>query len=277
MIERPSTETLLKLTLDELTEEEASEVREHLIDCPESRETVRALLEEPEGPPALEEPISREEKAEAWQLLSQRIQAQQVASASEGKTDATGVSSIQGNPQTQSQESGPPAGEGSKVLPYSKPATLTTGSGPRIVGTAAAAAIFAFGVGLFVGQGPEPVSTRVGAWTTLEGDQMASRGEVDLLPQVTCPLSEGDFIWSLSLPVGISATSGFYLEVQRPDGKSEGGVLAHQDDFGQILITRPQSQTPDGEYLIRVWDSNRAELLETLRFSVSCDEDPDSK
>lgn len=256
MTEHPSVETLLDLTLGELSDEHAAEVRDHLIDCEACRVQVQSLLDTSDEPPAGHEPVSRFEKEAARRDLARAMRDEGFASAADR---------LAKGPETKRPEGERQAAE----QPW------------RVLGLAAAVGLVAFGLGSWFG------SSEVGA---VKAEERASWGAVTM-PAVdpvrgpsaeapsTCPGSSGtsgavageSFVWFVETPENDTSEPVVDIEVIAPDGtvepRLEGGV---PDEYGRLVIVRPVGITPDGIYTIRWFVSGGTEPLAEQRIRVAC-------
>lgn len=264
MSNHPSLESLLALTLGELSDDEAFELREHLIGCESCRLCVKEFLETPDEPPIGEPRLTDSERSKAWAGLAEKL----------GTTGRVlGPEPPQKDPKVQPAMAVP-------FLPYPAPShrlPATTHRWPiALMGTTAAAVALAFGTGLFMGRshgtGLE-TATQVAVWTPLTGDLGARRGTQgpSTEPTVICPEEKRALVWALNLGAASPlATSRLRVEIISPDGTIETLDRVPRDEFGRVLLTRSRESTPDGAYMIRVFSEHETEALETFYCMVSC-------
>lgn len=263
MTTHPSLESLLDLTLNELPEDRASEVREHLLDCRECRTQVKELLEHPTDPPAGEARLSDSERSEAWNGLAERLAAEGVDLGAEPPIEIPDEPLGTVTPFSPDRSPAPPASISSRAWP--------TG-----FMSAAAAVVLAFGAGILAGRAQETYSrteTQAALWTHLSGEAATHRGggEPGSELPVICLEDKRAWIWALSLgSASPSPIARFRVEIAFPNGSHETLDQLLRDDFGRILLTRPQDSTPEGAYTIQVFPEGQPEVLESFRFVVSC-------
>ncbi len=247
MSRHPSTEKLLELSLEALPDQEAFELREHLLDCPECMSRMRLLLDDDEDPPSEELKVTAEQRAEDWARLSDRL----ATEAGDGKVTAFPVGPERHESST--EDMGKSAG-------WVKYGSMQV----------AAFLLLGVGVGTLVGNrldfGPVTLSPLVSP--LLFGDQSTRKG-----PEAADPLvCDRDFyLWRLLVERTLKPGTRLSAEIEDPEGRKET-VAVQADGSNQIFLIRKAAKTPNGKYLIRLKKSSEpSRVIETFELTVSCD------
>lgn len=236
--EHPSLETLLDLTLDDLSDERAEVVREHLIDCAECRARVQELLDTSSEPPESTEPLSRFEKRAAWRDLQSAL-------------GAEGLDETPKRPEIGAET--PERGAGRRNEWGSR------------YGQLAATALIAFGLGFFAFRLSVDSSPTLGTVTALPG---MVRGTSPF--PISCPPSDGTFVWMIPTPGDASPDAVYEIEIAAPNAVQRLAD-ARPEPGGLLVVVRPRSATPDGDYEIQIFAPGSEEPLSTFLLRVDCE------
>lgn len=253
----PAYEELVLLSVGELAEPRATEVREHLLDCQECLEKTRALLRLPDSAPTPEEEVTAAEEAAAWRRLKAAV------AAEEGKEAAAVAKPVPA----------PPA-----PLPFRRPAEHQ----PRSKWSLPLAALLAGGIGLLVGRvtavPPQPpveegkLTDRRSATATthLIPAEFVDRGNSEL-PGVECPAAGGSFVWIMPFTQRPEAAEKARLIIEDARGQVlDSGDYPINGD-GQVVLSLDSTLLKDGDYTIRLEASKNGEdAREEFPISIAC-------
>jgi hypothetical protein len=237
----PLKEELIALTIDELPQERADEIRRHLTECPDCLEQMRLLLRLPDEPPVPELEIGDAEQAQAWRQFSAKL-------AAEGER----------------ADSAPPL----KAIPFRAPARPSPLWLPL-------AAILAVAIGLAIGRwglgGPRSEAIGSVATTSLTSSSFYHRGAVGTPQKANCPAPGGAFVFVLAPDFSDGPKPAtVFLELLPSSGQkiADGKFPVSPRGEVELLITR--SLLPNGQYLMKLRTEEKGNSTEELAISVDC-------
>lgn len=233
-------ETLLELSLDQLPDDQAEQVREHLLACPDCLERARSLLTLPEPPDDFY--VSDEEKSVAWRELRAKL-----------------------------PSAGAPSGKSLAERPASAPKRPRRGS-PLAFGSALAAMLaLGLALGFWLRSGREGVSRgelAAAASTHLLPLDFAVLGTAPAPTRAACPpAGSSTFVWVFGGLAKKPAGGSLELRLQAPDG-SRAVLPALPNSFGEVEIALERALP--GEYRVEIGQVGATTDEKTYRLIVDC-------
>ncbi len=252
----PSFDELLALTVDDLGDQRAHEVREHLLDCPACLAQTRELLQLPDEAPSPEMELSDAELAMDWQRLSATLNKEESTSKREPATRPP-LKILPGGQQPASPPTAtPPAARPARGTPMWLVAAL-------VAGTA---------IGLAFGRwSSNPASSQVVAVNNLSSTHFYQRGEPEKPQEAHCPPPGGSFVWNITPDLdGKNLPTSLWVEFRSASGRiialHELGVTIR----GEVQLSVPRSLLPNGQYLAAVKLKEREPPIEEIPVTVEC-------
>jgi len=257
----PSFDELLALTVDDLGDQRAHEVREHLLDCPACLAQTRELLRLPDEAPSPEMELSDAELAMDWQRLSATLDEEEEATQQEPYTGPQLKVLPGGLDPASPPTATPPAARPARSTPIWLVAALVAGMAIGI----------AFGRGALFGPGTAPLQAV--ALTSLASSSSFQRGELAKPKEAECPPPGGAFglVIAPNLALGDS-TKTLWVEISKAAGQILAGKQLAISKQGDLQFLLPRSLLANGQYLVTVKRKAAEEepTIDEMRLSVEC-------